>query len=429
MASWPFRPAFISASVMTAASSSSGSQKNRATTEKTKSASTKPRSTSAGRRAQKRVRVSDLTRKYRNKVPEFDEGLLIGDATANLVMDGEFGQIVSDSKLHSKSSHGLSQSEIPRSSSSASEDSSGSTSSRSSASISTTPSIDSAFIIRKRGAARVRATVSHSRFPRTWGDALEHAGEALVKAFKDGHDRVRVDLCYPHLLQDAPTVNVLSYDSDGRIRKTGYLAHIVASLLNTTLLASRTGHSMKKNFSPRAIVVLFNTQREADLGASIVKECEKDVGLPVRVGVLGQVDMGEFLTNLVVMVAPSNRRGNPTQIEAVEQVHYSNFNVQNWVVMLDPDLVALTNFPSLSNEPRQPVLLSDYLTTYHMDPVAYPSKVATGAVLRCFPRKWELYLQRADDANGFRLVSEQPARPSLEKIHCEFSWRIESGCL
>lgn len=429
MASWPFRPAFISASVMTAASSSSGSRKNRTTTEKPKSTSTRPRSTPVGRRAQKRVRVSDLTRKYRSKVPEFDEELLIGDATADLVMDGEFGKVVSDGKLHSKSSRGLPANKIPHSSSSASEDNSGSTSAGLTASVSTAPPIDSALIIRKRGAARVRAIVSHSRFPRTWGDALGHAGEALVKAFTDGHDRVRVDLCYPHLLQDAPNVDVLSHDSDGRIRKAGYLAHVVASLLNTTLLASRTGPSMKKNFSPRSIVVLFNTQREADTGASIVKACETEVGLPVRVGVLGQVDIGEFFTNLVVMVAPSNRRGNPTQIEAVEQVHYSNFNVQNWVVMLDPDLVALTNFPSLSNEPRQPVLLSDYLTTYHMDPVAYPSKVATGAVLRCFPRKWELYLQRADDANGFRLVSEQPARPSLEKIHCEFSWRIESGSL
>lgn len=377
--------------------------------------------------------MSDLTRKYRNTMPEFDEQLLIGDATADLAMRGDFESLACDDGLQTKSAAGLSSNKHTRKLSRRRVQSGNKhdlSSAGSTAAVADKATADPELLVRQRGAARVRAAISHSRFPRTWNDALEHAGGALVRALADGHDRLRVDVHYPHVLHGAPKVDVSTREDDSHIRNSIYLAHITASLISAAISAKQLGlYSIKKNFNPRSVVILFNSQREADAAGHIVKACERQSGIQVRVGILGQIDIAEFLMNLVFVIAPNNRRGNPTQIEAVEQVHYSNFNIQNWVVMLDPDLVALTNFPSLSGEPRQPVLMTDYLTTYHMDPAAYPSKVATGAMLRCFPRKWELYLQKADDANGYRLVSEQPARPSLQKIHCEFSWRIESGRL
>lgn len=398
------------------------------------------------RRRGKHVPVSDLTRKYRQGVPEFDEELLIGDATADLLMQGEFHMLIADDSLKPtsiiasplKTSTGRKSSKTSRVHSPDSQPPISSSQFDSSvivdssptdvAAVTTAESPDSALAVRKRAAQRLQTTISHSRFPTTWDDAIDNAGNAVLNAFSNGYDRLRVEIRYPQILTKAPKVSPANFlGDDAIVRKAVYIAHIVLGLIDTTMksMDEDTIPSIKRNFFPRGIVILFNSQTEVDGATPVLNACEKAVGMNVRVGVLGQVDMGEFISNLVFVVAPCNRRGNPGQIEAVELVHYSNFNVPNWVVILDPDLVALTNYSSISDQPRQPVLLSDYLTAYHLDPVAYPSEVATGAVLRCFPRKWELYLKKAQNPGGFRLVSEQSNCPSAEKIYCEFSWRVE----
>lgn len=446
------KPAFIVSSLMMTSTPASSSSHNRQVVTKGKENSFA--AASAGRKSlKKRARPSELTRKYRQVMPEFDEALLIGDATAGLI-HGQNGMLISDSdaanetnaptppgtatkqkrKISAKSSRVhqaldenttlCHRSTVPDIYRAKLDDSS--TSTVTAVSLSKKRSTLSNRKHKKRGTKEI---ISHSRFPRTWNDALEHAANAVLSAFSNRHDRLRVDIQHPEMLKNAPEYTASSRGHEQLLRKAWYLAHVVVRLIDKLMQAHNSQKPLlaKEDFSPCGILVMFNSQCEAEVGASVVTACKEVSNMQVRVGILGQVDAGEFSSNLIFIVAPCNRQGNPAQIEAVEMVHYSNFNQSNWLIILNPDLIALTKFPSFSDEPRQPVLLSDYLLTYHLNPLSFPSKVATGALLRCFPRKWELYLQMMDDPTGFRLISEQAVRPSWQRIASEFSHRIDKG--
>lgn len=246
-----------------------------------------------------------------------------------------------------------------------------------------------------------------SRFPRTWDEAVVQACEAACDAAGAGHDRIRVDLCASKTR--GPGGREMVLDAAGK------LAMCMASF------ADGLSQTRRQMFSPREAVVLCENEAEAEKMQSRLNE----MPLPARTGVLGQFSSASLAEALVVVVAPSNAGGNPQRIEMVEMVHYSNWNVNNWVVLLNPDLVALTSFPGMNGKARAPCFLGDYVSSYYVDPTAFPSKIATGAVLRCFPRKWEMYLLKVRSDMGFRLVAEQPTQPSEEKIECEFSWRVE----
>jgi hypothetical protein len=123
------------------------------------------------------------------------------------------------------------------------------------------------------------------------------------------------------------------------------------------------------------------------------------------------------------MAAPSNQRDNFTLIEAVERVHYGSWNDMNVIIMVNPALAAITSYPALDGTTRAPGFLVDYTEVYILDPAAFQSKSMTGALLRCYPRKWETYMLRAKGPTSFRLISESESRPSPEKMLYDFSWR------
>lgn len=256
-------------------------------------------------------------------------------------------------------------------------------------------------------------TVRYSRFPHDWDDVMSQACTSVSHALAKGFDRLRVDIAGARQMADMPAV------VPAAVAYAAILAGVVDRLVGHLQDLINTGCD---NFCARGVIILFNCAADAAVARRYLPSA---ACANVVVAVLGDVHHSTYAGNAIILIAPSNRMGNPAQIELVEHVHYSNFNDRNWVIVVNPDLVALTYFPSLSNEARQPLFLADYLTTYYLDAAAYPSKYAMGAVLRCFPRMWELYLRKVDDDRGFRLVSEGKCRPSPEKIHCEFSWRIE----
>lgn len=281
----------------------------------------------------------------------------------------------------------------------------------------------------ERRAVADGAGVRYSRFPMSWPEAVAQLSGAVIDAVTQGHDRIRVDVLNPERISVPRTVALA----------TAALSDEAVMLRRVCMLVDACNETLQRLFrcddetgpDPSVAVCMclqratlyFNSHREADYGRRLIWP---ELLPQVNVAVLGDpLMLEETQSDISIIIAPCNRRGNPSHIESVELVHYSNWARQNIVIMLNPDLVALTRYVSYGDEPRQPCLLTDYLSSYFIDPIAFPSKSATGAVLRCFPRKWELYLRRAQNDMGFRLIAEQPQRPSHEKIRCEFSWRVE----
>lgn len=355
------------------------------------------RQTTSPRRARqappKRIRVSELTRKYRRGGLELDEGELIEDARPHTPGGISSGSSRSQSL---PSLGGLVSSPRPRPRS---------------------------------------ASVMYTRFPAGWAEGMAQMCRSVSLGLSKGFERLRVDILQPHLIPGAPLPDVIrAVAAPPELRRSvlhdaqiALLSQAAVTLLTHLFqkLALTSPHS-NDNFRAEGAILLFDTAHDRDVAAPYLCMPGLETLAPnLRVAVLGEVDHASYAGNIIVLIAPSNCKGNPSQIELVEHVHYSNFNNRNWVIALNPDLVALTCFPTLNSEPRQPLFLADYLASFYLHSAAFPSKVATGAVLRCFPRKWELYLSKETDDMGFRLVSEGDKRPSHEKIHCEFSWRIE----
>lgn len=180
------------------------------------------------------------------------------------------------------------------------------------------------------------------------------------------------------------------------------------------------------NIRPNGALLVFNNSEDAIHGQEALNGV---LPLGTEIGVLGKMNPSQVVGKLVVLVAPSNRKDNPTNIEHVELVHYSNFNTNNWVILLNEDLISLSTSYNLSGEPKSPLFLTDYIDAFYAHPIDFKAIAGCkGGILRCFPRKWELYMSKADDqrkGRGLRLVSEIKSKPSNEKVQCEFSWRLE----
>ncbi|CAN8065412.1 unnamed protein product [Agarophyton chilense] len=269
-----------------------------------------------------------------------------------------------------------------------------------------------------------RSAVNYSRFPASWQETVSQVTNAVTTAAADGHDRIRVDVKTPELLNSAGCVSTLSLQNlSQKSRRLARLVECACAILKQYLPNGTISDRQLAFFTPRKACLFFNTEDDAAAARQFVDPSLQEF---VEVLVLNQTTSYNLTSTVSVIIAPCNRQSNPSHIEAVERVHYSNWNDDKVVVLLNPDLVALTRFPSFGDHPRQPSFLGDYLLSYYLDPVAYPTKTATGAVLRCFPRKWEMYLLKVHNNMGFRLVAEQKNPPSPEKIRCEFSWRIEN---
>lgn len=172
----------------------------------------------------------------------------------------------------------------------------------------------------------------------------------------------------------------------------------------------------------RRAAIHFDNPQDANEGSAFMSS---ELAAVTDLHVMGQPLGRAAKADMAVVIAPSNRKGNPYHIENVESVHYANWGQPKIIVMLNPELTALTRFSSFDEEPRQPSFLQDYLLSYYIDPAAFPTKTAVGAILHCFPRKWELYLSKLKGDMGFRLIAEQPMPPSTEKMRCEFAWRVD----
>ena len=252
--------------------------------------------------------------------------------------------------------------------------------------------------------------------------------EAVSCSVEAGHDRIRVDVRMPELLADAYAMG--SAYSDSRSRHSRRIALLVESanqilkqVFTPDAHAGKDSNRYHMLLKPNRAAVFFNSKDDARIGR---KTLSAEMSEFVDVQVLGEMEEKIAAdTNVFVVIAPSNKQGNPSHIENVELVHYCNWMTPKLIIMVNPDLVALTRYSSFDNEPRQPCFLTDYVPSYYIDPAAFPTKSATGAVLRCYPRKWEMYLLKVHNDMGFRLVAEQGNRPTKEKLHTEFSSRIE----
>lgn len=405
------------------------------------------------KQTRKRVRVSELTRKYRRNVRDFDEALLVNDANAPLLQsDAEIpieGVSALDVEFMPPTSATTAMS-IPPTVAVYGRDAVAAAAAAAAASLGTATSVAAS----TEGSSRVMqgfhnssTTHSASRFPNTWNDALNQMSDSVATALAHGFDRVRVEFEAPTTFAGAISATDADNQNSCPIRNepmvhVDLLAYATCVLLSHLVgadaaapctdavtaagssVSTRSSLSLKCSFAPKRVVVLFDS-RAAMESSSEYLSMASVAPRNVIIGVLGEVDLAQFVGALIVVIAPSNCRGNPSHIETVEHVHYSNFNQRNWVILLNPNLISLSSMPSLSTEPRSPLFLDDYVSAYYVNPLAFESPVAAGAILRNFPRKWELYLNKVGSFGGFRLVSEQKARPSRERVQCEFGWRVE----
>lgn len=428
-------------------------------------------------KTRKRGRVSELTRKYRD-VHDFEESILIGDIDAATT-----GSLSSSQQQYQSNSY------VPSATSSAKTSTAKTCNNKklplkpsnlSAAKL--VPNSESAVIVSsspfptKQLQKRTHVLPSYSRFPSKWDDALTQMCGSAGIALAHGFDRLRMDI--ENLQSFLPCHNTQNFHSlqqqqnSQQVDEITLLAHAACTLLtycigsdasnpctNAIQAAKRsspptdspslsphhappllTKTAEKKsliemgvnvsnaldNFSPHGAVLLFNSTSDLKAAASVLSE-----NLPsgTRLGVVGEVDPAHFVGNLVILVSPCNRHGNPTHIEHIEHVHYSNFNTRNWIIMMNSDLVGLSQYHTLNREPKNPLFMADYLCSYYVEHVSFPDTIGgKGGILRHFPRKWELYMSQAEDekkGRGMRLVSEQKMQPSREKIQCEFWWRIE----
>lgn len=365
-------------------------------------------------KSRKRVRVSELTRKYRSDAGTKDEAQLVGDTSSSNYPSPEDLVTANSIKEHNDRAASTASSLESQS-----------------PDITASDSIASAAVAAAVAAAATsspvtgyQAPVRFSRFPGSWSEAVTQARTAVSSAVMEGHDRIRVDLKTPELLADTDLrTRVYNSEKSTNVRRIELLVESANSILRG-IFNPRVGAQNPYNFlfTPTRAAIFFNSEEDEKVGKPLVSRAIPTV---VDTYVLGRDSEAKIKANVSLVIAPSNKQGNPNHIEEVELVHYANWNTPKLVIMLNPDLFALTRYPGFNNEPRQPCFMSDYVSSYYMDPAAFPSKTATGAVLRCFPRKWEMYLLKMQSDMGFRLVAEHMSPPSPERIHCEFSWRIE----
>jgi Domain of unknown function (DUF1995) len=388
-------------------------------------------------------RPSDLTRKYRTFAG--DECELVGGAPSPLDFDFDLDLELSDD-CSDRSATPIPPGASPLSIAAAAS------------------SVDSASSFRLVGRAlheRVAATMHHNattRFPATWAKVVRQACDACVFALMEGHDRLLVAVNKPCLLSgassgassDSSLSVVATADMSAGVSETSVVSEIrsheqpspsfsTAHLFNVgkpselsltidicNALVARicAGDALSKGSRVRAesrIILFFNSQHEADAARLRAHPSFVD---HVRYCALSSKAPDRLPTDICILVAPTSRHGNPSIIEAVELIHYSNWNHSNIVIMLNPMLTALTGF-NLDGCARSPSFLSDYLETYYLDPAVFSSKVSTGALLHCYPRKWEMYMLRSKGPAAFRLVAEHSDRPKPERLICDFAWRSE----
>lgn len=241
---------------------------------------------------------------------------------------------------------------------------------------------------------------------------------AVAIAVSEGHERIRVDVKNPHLIPPRTAL------ADPVVVGDNCLPRLVETACSLVEKLFNMGPVLVNNddilCSLKTAVLHFDTAEDATLGKLMVPESMRPA---VRVHALEErVWEG---ADIHIVIAPCNRAGTPARIEDVEAVHYAGWSKPRIIIILNPNLMALTKAVAFDGESREPGFLNDYVSSYYIDPAAYPTKTVTGAVLKCFPRKWELYLMKLRGDVGFRLVSEQHNLPSAERLRCLFSWRAE----
>ncbi len=278
-----------------------------------------------------------------------------------------------------------------------------------------------------------------SRFPANWSEAIQQLGTAVEFAALEGQSRIRVDLNNPELISKSKassvpnTIETLPPTQSTRRKRILERMSLIMQATNEmlrTVLDSRDslpglGGAAKKKLGPPRGSIFFNSRADLELGSSMLAP---DLVKSVEMYALGEgKEAAASRSDISVVLCPTNTQGNPSHIESMQSVHYSNWDNHSVVIVVNPALIALTRHRSLGEEPRSPSFLSDYVSTYYIDPVSYLARNAVGGVLRCYPRKWEMYLLKLRSAGGFRLIAEQSNRPSREKLLCEFSWRVDNA--
>lgn len=291
---------------------------------------------------------------------------------------------------------------------------------------------------------------SSSRLPQTWWEIVSQSCNAAMNALNRGHDRLLISVEKAAVVLNSPANDGREFQSKLPVKIGGITSDVVTEI-TTSLTVSRThqasfnvqlaiaidicsvliakitsGEACTRGSRVRPgchIILFFNTPEEVEIAREVLHtDFSKFVSLQV-LDPSGPKKRGA--SDICVLVRPCNISRDPRHIEAVELIHYSNWSHSNIVVMINPELVSLSGNGNLDGCMRSPYFMTDYIETFYLDPAVISSKNGTAALLRCFPRKWETYIQRPAGHRGFRLMGEQIAKPSPEKLICEFIWRTE----
>lgn len=317
-------------------------------------------------------------------------------------------------------------------------------------------------------------TFGSGRFPVSHSDIVHQASEATEQALVDGHDRISVSVAKVSALMDRALYSqktddnrALSFDDNATLELTPRQTHFSSThrrstrgsfdrldnefssatssstwaaaesrfLADNVLMANSIAHRIVESVISGAaamgisrvtrrsrVILYYNTKEDAEWARNQAPLAWGDRVLHVPMS----QRVKRVSSDVSVLVAPSNRR-RVSSIEMVERVHYSDWSSSNIVILLCPDLYAVTNYPELDGRCRRPCFLSDYIESFVLDPAVFHSDRGTGALLKQYPRKWEMYLQKASRGTEFRLVGERAKRPPPESMYHTFASRLEGS--
>lgn len=261
-----------------------------------------------------------------------------------------------------------------------------------------------------------------SRFPGSWDEVFEQACEATMSAMEEGQMRMLIELRQNEEVGLGDRGQLIEKRRNAGIRAKRYERYSlrIAMGMCNVLLESYMSVGVGKRAK-----IYFNTNEQL---ASAQLMMGDYVGGWVEMEVLSNECKEDLWEDLSILITPTNQCGNPSRIEAVEMMHYH----RSWeselkpLIVVNPDLVALSACAIFEHKRRLPMFMSDFVSCYYINPGAFLSESVTGAVLKCYPRKWEMYELRRHQNRGFRIVAEINDKPTCEDLMNAFCWQSEA---
>jgi len=208
-------------------------------------------------------------------------------------------------------------------------------------------------------------------FPETLDVAVEQAKEATKKAISDGYRLIQVELVIPEIAL-----------------KSEALALEFANLL------AEDGSKVKVMFP--------------DTGASaLAKRNWGEQKFQVT-------DMGSRFTSIETQVSPEDEIfivACPSSVEVERAEKLTQISGDRPVVFLIPQLedVAVVGIGLAARQLRERFIKNIY-SSYYLRPIE------EGAILRCHPSSWQIWLENEEKAENYELATELSAKPMGEDL-------------